>query len=249
MPIHVSIHDVSPAFGAEVEHAVLLCRARGVSPALLVVPDYHGRAPLSQAPEFVQRLRELETQGSQILLHGLYHAADRAPPKPAKPEQRRGSLGRWLRQTVASAGEAEFGELSLTEAARRLDVGLSLFSELRLPVHGFVPPAWILPRRVLPALAERGIRYTENHFGVIDPVSGRRRSSAVMNFATRTQLRLLSSVTYVRAARALRHVLPLRIAIHPSDLRSPLALRETVRLLDWAEGDFVQRVQDLFEVP
>ncbi|HWA71643.1 MAG TPA: DUF2334 domain-containing protein [Polyangiaceae bacterium] len=249
MPIHVSIHDVSPAFSREVEHALLLCRARGVSPALLVVPDFHGKAPLAEAPEFVERLRDLVAQGSQILLHGLYHESATQEPAPHPPRSARASFGRWLRQSVASAGEAEFGELTLTDAARRLDVGLAVFGELRLPVHGFVPPAWILPRRLLPALAERGIRYTEDHFGVIDPVSGRTRRSAVLNFATRTRLRLLSSVTYVRAARALRYALPLRLAIHPADLRSPLALRETVRLLDWARGDFVPRVEDLFEVP
>jgi hypothetical protein len=62
-------------------------------------------------------------------------------------------------------------------------------------------------------------------------------------------MRLWTSVSYVRAARALRHALPLRIAIHPPDLRSPLALRETVRLLDWAEGDFVQRVEELLWLP
>lgn len=240
MAIHVSIHDVSPRFSAEVEHALLLCRARGVNPALLVVPNHHGDAPLDAAPEFVRRLLEFERAGSQILLHGLYHVSDRAA--------RTSQFGQFLRQGIASAGEAEFGELSLEEASERLDRGLDMFARLGLPAHGFVPPAWILPRRLLPALASRNIRYTESHFDVVDPVSGRRRASAVMNFATRTRTRLLTSVTYVRAARLLRRRLPLRIAIHPADLRSPLALRETVRLLDWAGGDFVHRVEDLFEV-
>jgi predicted deacetylase len=242
MPVHVSIHDVSPRYSAEIEHAVLLCRARGVNPALLVVPNLHGRAPLDRAPDFVRRLRELEQQGSQILLHGLYHETE---GRPSGASTTRPSFGRWLRQSVASAGEAEFGELSLEQAASRLDAGLSMFAELGLPVHGFVPPAWILPRRLLPALARRRIRYTEDHFEVTDPVSGHRRASAVLNFATRTRLRLLTSVSYVRAARALRHAVPLRIAIHPPDLRSPLALRETVRLLDWAAGDFVHSVEEL----
>jgi predicted deacetylase len=245
VPVHVSIHDVSPRYSAEVEHAILLCRARGVSPALLVVPNLHGQAPLERAPDFVGRLRELGREGSQILLHGLYHETS---PASAACGVRNG-LGRWLRQNLASAGEAEFGELSSEQAAGRLDQGLSMFAKLGLPVHGFVPPAWILPRGLLPLLAERQIRYTETHFGVIDPVSGRRRASAVLNIATRTRMRLWTSVSYVRVARALRHALPLRIAIHPPDLRSPLALRETVRLLDWAEGDFVQRVEELLWLP
>ncbi|HET9929325.1 MAG TPA: DUF2334 domain-containing protein [Polyangiaceae bacterium] len=246
MAVHVSIHDVCPRYTAEIEHAMLLCRARDLAPALLVVPNMHGHAPLDGDPSFVERLLDHERAGSQILLHGLYHLTEVAPDRV-----RHGALAevpRYLRQRVASAGEAEFGELSIAEAAERLDRGLSMFSRLGLPVHGFVPPAWILPRRLMPALAARKIRYTESHFGVHDPVSGRSRTSAVMNFATRTHARLLTSVSYVRAARALRGTLPLRIAIHPPDLRSPLALRETIRLLDWARGDFVQRVEDLFEV-
>ncbi|MFZ5897125.1 MAG: DUF2334 domain-containing protein [Myxococcota bacterium] len=244
MPVHVAIHDVCPPFGMEVDYAVRLCRARGTMPALLVVPNHHGAAPLADAPAFVRHVRALSAEGSQILLHGLYHSSQfRAAAAP------RGSFGRFWRQRVASAGEAEFGELDRAEAAARLDAGLRLFAELELPVHGFVPPAWILPRRLLPALAERNIRYTENHFGVFDPVSGRERPSLVMNFATRTRLRLLSSVAFTRVARLLRGKLPLRIAIHPGDMRNPLALRETVRLLDWARGHFVDRVDQLLEAP
>jgi predicted deacetylase len=245
MVIHVSIHDVCPRHSAEVEHAILLCRAREVAPALLVVPDMHGEAPLDRDPAFVARLLELERAGSQILLHGLYHLTERAPGTARWGSC--GGLSRYFRQRVASAGEAEFGELTFAEASERLDRGLAMFSRLGLPVHGFVPPAWILPRRLMPALAARDIRYTESHFGVHDPVTGRSRTSAVMNFATRTHARLLTSVSYVRAARAFRRALPLRIAIHPADLRSPLALRETIRLLDWARGDFVHRVEDLFQ--
>jgi predicted deacetylase len=128
-----------------------------------------------------------------------------------------------------------------------LDLGLGMFAELGLPLRGFVPPAWVFPKRLLPELASRGIRYTEDHFGVSDPVSGERRVSGVLNFATRSRLRLMCSTAYVRLARDVLRALPLRIAIHPADMRNPLALRETVRLLDWARGDFVSSVDALLE--
>jgi len=248
MPVHVSIHDVCPPFSMEVEYALLLCRARGVKPALLVVPNHHGRAPLAEAQGFVRRLRDLSLEGSEILLHGLYHSSafgsELAGSRDSQPR-----AARFFRQRIASAGEAEFGELDEREGAARLDLGLRLFAELGLPVRGFVPPAWILPSRFLPTLAKRQIRYTENHFAVVDPVTGRQRASAVMNFATRSRIRLLTSVAWTRAARALRAHVPLRIAIHPADLRNPLALRETIRLLDWARGDFVDGVEQLFDAP
>ena len=46
MPVHVSIHDVSPAWKDEVEAALAMCHGAGAKPALLVVPNYHARAPL-----------------------------------------------------------------------------------------------------------------------------------------------------------------------------------------------------------
>ncbi len=55
--VHVSIHDVSPAWDAEVEHALALCAEHGIRPGLLVVPDFHARAPLAQSPRYAARLR------------------------------------------------------------------------------------------------------------------------------------------------------------------------------------------------
>lgn len=237
MAIHVSIHDVSPAFEADVSRAVRLCHERGIQPALLVVPDFHRRAPLARSPAFVRRLRALADRGSEIFLHGWCHRTERTAA----------TVGWLLRQRLASAGEAEFGELDAAQAESRLDAGLSLFASLGLPVHGFVPPAWILPRRVVRALAAHGVRYAEDHLRVIDPVRGRARASLVLNFATRSRARLLGSVAYVRVARSLSSALPTRVAIHPADLHSPVTLRETVRLLDWASKRRVVRGAELLE--
>ena len=63
MQVHVSIHDVSPAWEREVDLALELCHAVGAKPALLVVPDFHGRAPLADSPAFCERLRESREAG------------------------------------------------------------------------------------------------------------------------------------------------------------------------------------------
>jgi len=252
MSVHVAIHDVTPRFASEVEYALSLCRARGVTPALLVVPNHHGSAPLEQSPAFVTRLHQLVDLGSEILLHGHDHLQGSAA-RPARSVPREGSArlraSAWFYNRVASDGEAEFGDLPPLEAERRLDAGFELLARLGFQQRGFVPPAWILPQPLLSSLAARGVRYTEDHFGLVDPVTGRRRLSAVMNFATRSRPRLWSSVAYVRAARGLRSQVPLRIAIHPRDIRSPLALAELVRLLDWGRGHYVHSVRELFDAP
>ena len=75
MPVHLSIHDVSPAWASEVELALEYSADAGARPALLVVPNFHGEWPLLEHPEFCARLRELQASGHEIFLHGFYHAA------------------------------------------------------------------------------------------------------------------------------------------------------------------------------
>ncbi|MFI5236231.1 MAG: DUF2334 domain-containing protein, partial [Gemmatimonadales bacterium] len=73
MTLLISIHDVTPAFQAEVEALEAMCTAIGVAPALLVVPDWHGQWPLERHPAFVRWLRERADAGAEIILHGERH--------------------------------------------------------------------------------------------------------------------------------------------------------------------------------
>ena len=47
----VSIHDVAPPHLPAVRRLWLMCRDAGVVPALLVVPDWHGSAPIERDPD------------------------------------------------------------------------------------------------------------------------------------------------------------------------------------------------------
>ena len=236
--VHVSIHDVSPAFASEIEDALEACERAGARAALLVVPNFHGEWPLEEHPRFVERLRELAARGHEILLHGFFHRAS--------------GEGRGLRsafaQRVASAGEAEFADLPRDEGERRLDEGAALLARVGLPIAGFVAPAWQMARWVLPALATRGVRYAEDHFRVYDPAGRRARASLVLNFASRTPARLVSSALFVRAARPLRGVVPTRIALHPGDMRSRVLRREVASVLRAARGTFTATSADLVSV-
>lgn len=244
MAVHVSIHDVSPAFCKEVDLALEVAHAHGVRPALLVVPDFHGRAKLSDSPTFCERLRELEAEGHEIYLHGYYHRA-RAWDEHGKERTREGwsgiaSRARYLfAQKVVSGGEAEFSDVSREEARKRLDDGERMLREAGLTIRGFVAPAWSMPPWVLSLLAERGYSFTEDHTRVYDPASRRSRASVVLNYASRTPSRLLSSVAWCRVARPARRLLPARIAIHPADMRYALLRSEIESLLAWGEGHFV----------
>lgn len=224
MPVHVSIHDVSPAWEREVDVALDFCREHGVKPALLVVPDYHARAKLSDHPAYCAKLRALQADGHEIYLHGYYHRAEG---------------GSFFRQKVVSAGEAEFAAVAPSEARRRLDDGERMLRDAGLAINGFVAPAWSMPKWVLSLLGERGYAFSEDHVRIYDPSKQRSRASLVLNFASRTPGRLFSSVAWCRVARPARRVVPARIAIHPADMRFALLRSETESLLRWADGDFV----------
>ncbi|AKV01564.1 hypothetical protein AKJ09_08227 [Labilithrix luteola] len=246
MPVHVSIHDVSPVWAREVDAALELAHEFGVRPSLLVVPDFHGRAPLLDHPAYCEQLRALQRDGHEMYLHGFYHRARtweehaEATSSDAKPAGALGRLRYAFAQKVVSGGEAEFSDVSHAEALSRLDAGEKVLREAGLDVRGFVAPAWSMPSWMLTVLRERGYSFTEDHTRVYDPASKRSRPSVVLNFASRTPGRLLSSVAYCRVARPARRLLPARIAIHPADMRFALLRNELRSLLSWARGDFVE---------
>jgi predicted deacetylase len=239
--VHVSLHDVSPAFEEEMNAALELAADYGARPALLVVPNFHGEWPLLDHPRFVQRLRELAAAGHEIYLHGLLH---RSRPRISPALASRGAFAR-LAWTFAQRGvsnhEAEFSDLTPAEAAERLDEGERVLNAAGLDRAGFVPPAWSMPRWLLPMLAARGYRFCEDHTRIYDPMTEQSRFSAVLNYATRTPARLLSTVAYCRAALPLSRAVPARIAIHPGDMRFMLVRRELARLLSLCRGRFSAR--------
>lgn len=244
MPVHVSIHDVSPAWEREVDVALEMAHAAGVRPALLVVPDYHARAPLSENPKYCDRLRALESDGHEVYLHGYFHRAQLGFGG-AKPSNEKG-LRHAFAQKVVSAGEAEFATLSRDEAIERLEAGERVLTDAGLTIRGFVAPAWSMSRSMLSVLGERGYRFTEDHLRIHDPAGRRSKASVVLNYASRTPGRLLSSVAWCRLVRPARRVMPARIAIHPADMRYALLRSEVTSLLEWASGDFVKKGDELF---
>ena len=50
MAVHVSIHDVTPAFAREIDVALTMAHRAGMRPALLVVPNFHGDALPTKLP-------------------------------------------------------------------------------------------------------------------------------------------------------------------------------------------------------
>ena len=244
MQVHVSLHDVSPAFAPQVETALELCHRWGTKPALLVVPNYHGRFPLGDHPDFVRLLADLMRAGHELHLHGFLHQAG---TEALEGDGRPGRLGRLVAQRVVSAGEAEFSDLGRTAAAERLDEGARRLRSLGLEPRGFVPPAWSMPAWMIDLLRERGYRHTEDHLYVYDPVRGKKRGTLLINWATRSPGRVSATVAFGRLAWPAARIWPTRIAVHPADLDHPRVASEIARLLARADGHFVASSEAFWE--
>src|SRR5437588_6064913 len=74
----ISIHDIAPPTQATAEKILAELNRHGVGVcSLLVVPNYHERGASMQDRQFVRWLRDLESAGHEIVLHGYFHKRPR----------------------------------------------------------------------------------------------------------------------------------------------------------------------------
>ena len=203
MSLLVSIHDVTPAFEDGVRHLWDMCAARGLSPALLVVPDWHGEWPLERHPGFVRWLRERASGGAEIVLHGERHSA------------------------------GEFRKLDRATARARIDRGLGSLRALGLEPAGFVPPAWLARDEGHAAARDAGLGFSEDQRSIRLFPAGRRLVSPAVRWSARTPARAWGSVLVARGRWLLqRRARYPRIALHPQDYAHPRIARDLPAALD-----------------
>jgi uncharacterized protein len=219
----VSIHDVSPAQAPAVDRLWGLCAERGITPTLLVVPNWHGEWPIQRHPRLVEWVRARAAEGAEIALHGERHDEVGLP---------RGLTDRW-RAWGRTNGEGEFLTLDAASARERLMRGLELLRQVGLKPTGFVPPAWLAREAAHEAAAEAGLAFSEDERSVRLLLSSKRLRSPVVRWSTRTRMRAWGSVGVARARWLLqRRARFPRIALHPGDLGHPATARSVVQTLD-----------------
>ncbi len=203
MSLLVSIHDVTPALEAGVLRLWEMCAERGVSPALLVVPDWHGEWPLGRHGGFVRWLRERADGGAEIVLHGERHE------------------------------NGEFRTLGRSAARERIDRGIGSLRSLGLEPTGFVPPGWLARDEGHAAVRDAGLGFSEDDGAIRLFPSGRRIESPAVRWSARSAVRAWGSVAVARGRWALqRRALYPRIAFHPQDYAHPRTTRDLPATLD-----------------
>lgn len=237
----VSIHDVSPCFQRQIDflYDQLRNALGGSSLAMLVVPNFWRRAPIAEAPYFVQRLRRWADAGVEMMLHGWVHRDDQSHAR----------VGNAFKARYLTAGEGEFLGLSRAEATRRLRDGRRALEDATgRPISGFVAPAWLYSPGTLEALGEQGFRIAEDHWRVWDPATGQRLAFApVITWASRSKLRTAASLALARVAPTLLESFDVaRLAVHPGDVGVPAIRRSIERTLaGLAQGRTAIRYADL----
>lgn len=240
----VVLHDVCPAHWAACRRVLAAVEACALSAGvrlpvtLLVVPHLHGDPALPR--EYLQWLRQLAAQGHELVLHGLTHRDDGPPPR---------RVGAWLLRRHYTAGEGEFAALPPSQALQRMQAGRHWARAHRLPMRGFVPPAWLMGPGTLGAACEAGFRHTCTLNRIIALPQGRSLHAPSFVFSTRSAWRRVLSVAWNRLLAWRLGVLPLqRLELHPHDadhtavrrcweslLRQALRYRTPLRLGEAAE--------------
>lgn len=221
MTLLVSIHDVAPPNHEPVARLWAMCRAVDVTPALLVVPDWHGEAPIERHPRFVDWVRAGADAGAEVVLHGERHDEVGRPRTSADALRAAGRTDREGECLTLHAGQLRV--LIERGAARLRAVGLE--------PCGFIPPAWLFRPGAEAAVGQAGLAFTEDA-GAIHRFPGGRVASPVVRWSARTPARALGSVVVAEARWLLQRAAPVvRLALHPRDLSHPAVAASLERAL------------------
>ena len=213
----VTLHDVAPGtLDACLEVLDVLDRG-GVDPVtLLVVPG------AGWSEDRLDTLRALARR-YPLAGHGWSH---RAPP-PATAYHR-------LHGALLSRDQGEHLSRGRTEVMGRVERCAHWFDQVGLGTPAFyVPPAWALGRLAPADLRTLPFRYWETLTGIRDARTGAFRVLPLVGYQADTRARawaLRGLNAFNRAVAAVTRR-PLRVSIHPHDLRLRLA-DDLLRLLD-----------------
>lgn len=147
----IAIHDVTPAFTAEVRLILRDLDTIGAWPRVLkVVPNAADCGKIQDTPALLRLLQDETRAGSEVVLHGYTHRAAGA------------YRGRWptrWRARLFAGTAAEFATLDRRRIVARLEAGRQMLRELGCEPRGFCAPGWLAPPEIAAILRECGFHY------------------------------------------------------------------------------------------
>jgi predicted deacetylase len=238
----VTIHDVTPYLERPVRQLWDLCRASGVAPGLLVVPNWKGICPLHRHQSFVRWLHACVEAGAEILLHGERHDEVGLP---------RGA-GDTLRAFGRTAREGEFLTLDYDAARERIDRGIAALRAVDLTPIGFVPPAWLARDATHDAVRDAHLAVSEDSRGIrlhtpTEATAGTRLDAPAIRWSSRSSTRAWGSrLTASARWRWQRDVPLMRLSLHPQDLSHAVTAQSVaVESARWMASRAIARYEAL----
>jgi uncharacterized protein len=225
----VSVHDVSPYSQAIANKIILELSRREIRIcSLLVVPDYHHQGAAMKDRQFVSWLRDMESAGHEIVIHGYFHE---------RPRRARETLRDRLITQFYTQNEGEFYDLDYDKAFQRIKTARDEFRECGLKPRGFVAPAWLLSKEAERAARDAEIEYTTRLRNVCDLRSGQVFAARSLVYSVRNRWRRAASLAWnATLNRFLKTNQLLRLSVHPPDYSHPAIWRQIVDFVSAMNG-------------
>src|SRR6266516_2026931 len=196
--------------------------------SLLVVPNYHHQGAAMKDRQFALWLRDLESAGHEIVIHGYFH------------ERRRGqdeTLREKFMTRFYTNDEGEFYDLGYEEAFRRITAARDEFLANGLTPRGFIAPAWLLGKEGERAARDADLEYTTRLRTVRDLRSGEEFPARSIVYSVRSNWRRAVSRAWNAALfQFLENNAFLRLSIHPPDYSHPIIWGQILRFIDVMNG-------------
>ena len=220
----VSVHDVAPSSQMIANKIISELSQRGIRVcSLLVVPDYHHQGAAMKDRQFVSWLRDLESAGHEIVIHGYFHERPRRTSESMRDK--------FLTQ-IYTQREGEFYDIDYDEAFRRITTARDQFRECGLKPRGFVAPAWLLSAEGERAARDAEMEYTTRLRSVCDLRSSQNFAARSLVYSVRNHWRRAASLAWnATLSRFLKSSPLLRLSVHPPDYSHPAIWRQIVDLI------------------
>lgn len=225
----VSVHDIAPSNQVIADKIISALARRGVRVcSLLVVPDYHHQGLATKDRQFISWLRDLESDGHEIVIHGYFHE------RPCRLHET--LRDKFLTQFYTQS-EGEFYDLNYDEAFLRIKTARDEFRAAGLRPHGFVAPAWLLGPEGERAARDAEMEYTTRLRTVRDLRSGEDFTARSLVYSVRNDWRRTVSLAWNGAlARFLKGNPLMRLSVHPPDFSYPAIWQQIVGFISRMDG-------------
>jgi predicted deacetylase len=220
----VSLHDAHPGSWVKVKAQRESLREWGVTAASwLVVPEFHHRYDWRRQKTMAEQLTQEEQQGDELVLHGYFH------DRMGLDNDWRDAF--WTR--LYTNQEAEFFDLTMGEAEKRIRAGQELFRQYGWSCQGFIAPGWLMAPGLTELLGRLGFTYTNRlkELVALGP-HGWRKHSQSLCYSTRAMWRRGASRCWNPCLfQSLVTTDCIRLSLHPNDFDFPAIRRQVGRLV------------------